>query len=274
MDNLVYHYTTLEALKGIIKDDICLWATRYDHLNDPHEQIWAKDVILNYSKQSPYKDSMPEENIEQWFAKYSYILSLCEKADYRNMWRLYCNDGKGVALGLDAEILSSVSKENSFRDPQHSYDVFEKIKYSSKAEVDSAIKYWQEKGTFNRFPNEPFDELMNLSAFIKDEDFDIEHEIRYARIREISTIHVSPKDNESGSIKFKFRKDDTNVKYRVRGEIEIVPYIELHFPANAIKSITIGYGYCYEDMEAFVRSILDGKGELYKKVCIYPSLLQ
>ena len=53
MNNFVHHYTSLDALTGIIGNDICLWASRYDHMNDPHEQIWAKDVVLKYCKNLP-----------------------------------------------------------------------------------------------------------------------------------------------------------------------------------------------------------------------------
>ena len=266
MDNLVYHYTTMEALAGIVKEDICLWATRYDHLNDPHEQIWAKSTVLAYCKQHPYKDFLPKQNIEEWFAKDTFILSLCDIPDYRNMWRLYCNDGKGICLTLDSAILSGVSQKNARNDPQHTYDVFESVLYSSKKNINNTIEYWRQKGVFNRNPDEPIDELMNLCAFIKDEDFDIENEIRYARIRELSHINVLYNPDKEVSAEYKFIMDDKGVKYRKRGDTEIIPYIELSFPAKTLKSITIGYQYKYDEVEPFIRSVLNKYGNLYKDV--------
>lgn len=273
MEDLVYHYTTLEALEGILKDDICLWATRYDHLNDPHEQIWAKSTIMDYCNQHPYKDFLPEQDFEEWFAKDTYILSLCDTPDCRNMWRLYCNDGKGICLTLDRGILSEISHKNARNDPQHTYDVFENVLYSSKTDINNAIEYWRKKGVFNRNPDEPIDELMYLCAFIKDKDFEIENEIRYARIRELSHINASYNPGIEGGVDYKFNMDDTDVKYRKRGDIEIIPYIELSFPAKTLKSITIGYRYKYDAVEPFIRNFLNKCGNLYKEVEIKRSTL-
>lgn len=266
MENLVYHYTTLDALKGIVKDNICLWATRYDHLNDPHEQIWAKSTVTEYCQQHPFKDFLPEHNFEEWFAKDTFILSLCDIPDYRNMWRLYCNDGKGVCLALDSAILSEVSHKNTQNNPQHTYDVFESVLYSSKKGINSAIEYWRQKGVFNHNPDEPIDELMNLCAFIKDEDFDIENEIRYARIKELSHVKAFYNPDKEGGVEYKFYKDDTDVKYRRRGDIEIIPYIELNFPAETLKAITIGYQYKYDEVEPLIRNLLNKSGNHYKDV--------
>lgn len=273
MDNLVYHYTSLDALKGIIQSKICLWATRYDHLNDPHEQVWAKNVISDYCSQDPYINYKPTEHFEDWFAKYSYIISFCDIPDYRNMWRLYCNDGKGVCLSFDAEVLAAESQKNTNIDPQHSFDVFEKVYYSSKKTIKDAVEYWRQRGVFNLNHYEPIDELMNLCAFIKDDDFSIENELRYARIREISYIEALHNSQKEGCIEWKFFHDDNDVKYRNRGELEIVPYIEIQFPPNALKAITIGYQYKYEELEPYIRSILSSCGNSYKEVIIEPSKL-
>ncbi|MBQ8714012.1 MAG: DUF2971 domain-containing protein [Prevotella sp.] len=271
MDNLVYHYTTLEALEGIVKDNICLWATRYDHLNDPHEQIWARNTVMDYCNQQPYINFSPEQNLEKWFAKDTFVLSLCDIPDYRNMWRLYCNDGKGICLTLDGEVLSEVSHKNSRNDPQHTYDIFESVLYSSKKDINNSIEYWRQKGVFNHNPNEPIDELMNLCAFIKDEDFDIENEIRYVRIKELSHINAFYNPDIEGAVEYKFKMDDTGVMYRIRGDTEIIPYIELSFPAKTLKSITIGYQYKYNEVEPFIRNILNKYGNRYKDVEIKSS---
>lgn len=271
MDNLVYHYTFVDALSGIIQNDICLWATRYDNLNDPHEQIWSKDVVLDRCIKVSNDNELTKDHFKNWFAKYSYILSLCDIPDYRNMWRLYCNDGRGVCLALDADILADESLKNSQQDPKHSFDVFEPVVYSSKNDISKAVEYWIERKIFNRSPEEPADELMNLCAFIKDSDFDIENEIRYARIRENSCVKACYNPQAEDNVEFKFYKDDTDVKYRWRNKI--VPYLELHFPPNALKKINIGYQYCFEEVKPFIDNILKQYGDLYKDVKIEPSSL-
>lgn len=272
MDDYVYHYTSLEALNGIIKNDICLWATRYDHLNDPHEQIWAKGTVLDYCLTLPETKDLSKEHLQKWFAKYSYILSLCDLPDYRNMWRLYCNDGAGACLTFDSSILLEQSQLNSQNDIQHTFDVYDMVTYSSKKNIKSAIDYWLDRGVFKRCSNEPADELMTLCAFIKDDDFDIENEIRYARIRENDFVRACYNPNKAIHVDFEFHADTTDVKYRLRGK-EFVPFIELHFPASALKGITIGYQYDYKEMKPYIQNILRQYGSTYQHVKIEKSSL-
>lgn len=272
MDNLVFHYTTLDALKGIISNDICLWATRYDHLNDPHEQIWAKEVVLSYCSQLPEAIDLTYEHYEKWFAKYSFILSLCELPDYRNMWRLYCNDGVGVCLAFDDNVLLKLSQENTQKDPLHNFDVYNNVIYSSQKGIKTTVDYWLKSGVFKRFSNEPADELMNMCAFIKDDDFNIEYEKRYARIKDNAIIKMQYNAKREEHVETKLIPDISDVKYRMRGN-EVVPYIELHFPASVLKGITIGYKYDYEGMKPHIQKILDSHGDQFKHVEINSSTL-
>lgn len=270
MDNLVYHYTSLEAMKQIVTKDICFWASRYDHLNDSHEQIWAKEYALNYCCDKG--DEKARERIETFFAKYSYILCFCDWPDYRNMWRLYCNDGVGVCLGLDMTILDKISIKNSETDPKHTLDIFRSVYYASKKNIPQAIKYWEDDDVFN-IMEEPEDNKMNMCAFIKDKDYDIEYECRYARIRENSKIQCSPYSN--GNLLMTGIEDKKDVKYRIRGTKEVVPYLDIHFPHEALKKIIIGYKYhdILENVKFIIKSHLDEYGELYKKVEISESSL-
>ena len=74
MDNFVYHYTSLDALRGILGKELCLWATHYAYLNDPSEQIWAEGNILKaINKINDHKhDSF--QDLKGWFGKESYIM--------------------------------------------------------------------------------------------------------------------------------------------------------------------------------------------------------
>jgi hypothetical protein len=103
------------------------------------------------------------------------------------------------------------------------------VLYSSKKKIESAVEYWQKQKIFNRNPQEPIDELMNLCAFIKDDDFDIENEKRYARIREIFNIKCKYNPIAENKADFEFHMDDKEVKCRLREGTEFVPYMELHF---------------------------------------------
>ena len=273
MNNFVHHYTSLDALTGIIGNDICLWASRYDHMNDPHEQIWAKDVVLKYCKNLPEAEGVTDEFIQNWFAKYTYIISLCDIPDYRNMWRLYCNDGLGVCLTFGEEFFEEQSTTNQEKDSMHTFDVYDKVVYASKKEIHKAVDYWIGQGTFKRFSNEPFDEYMNLCAFIKDSDFDIEHEMRYARIRDNTKVSMNYNPQKPDSYEETFHSNNLGVKYRTRGRSEVVPYIDIHFPPEILKQITIGYRYKDKETIDFIRNHLNKYGESYKSVEILSSSL-
>ena len=48
---IFYHYTSLEALKGILKEkplenqELCFWATRYDCFEDTDEYLFGVDTL-------------------------------------------------------------------------------------------------------------------------------------------------------------------------------------------------------------------------------------
>ena len=102
MDNLVYHYTSIESLKGIIREDkVTFWATRYGYLNDPFEKIWSQKYIQFLIKN--------EINVcsDQDFNAIDKLVELLED-----------KEDKGVAAELIQQLIQnkrSVDKINSGR---------------------------------------------------------------------------------------------------------------------------------------------------------------
>lgn len=274
MENLVYHYTTLEAMISIIGSDVCMWATRYDHLNDPHEQIWAKDIIIDYCYKNYEMKSLTLEEFSVIYAKFSYILSFCDIPDYRNMWRLYCNDGLGVCLAFDGDLLEEISMKNSFNDPSHCNDKYRHVYYSSKNEISNAVERLKNEEVFKRLTSELEEQFMNMCPFIKDDDFDIENEVRYARIKGNYKCDVFLNPDNVREIKTKGHEDKEGVKYRIRGNKEIIPYIEIHFPKETLKKVIVGYQYDFEDAKLLINSHLKRYSGEYDHVHIEPSLLK
>ena len=73
MDNLVYHYTTLDALDGIIQaDKVLIRATRYGFLNDPFEKIWAEKGIKKLIKQDLEGTDHSEDLINKLVDRHPY----------------------------------------------------------------------------------------------------------------------------------------------------------------------------------------------------------
>lgn len=103
----LYYYTDMQALvNGIIvpspeKDrEICLWATKFSHLNDSQENeaglkllqemLGKNDSIVNLYRQS---------------ADHNHSISFSKKGDYLPMWSMYGARGGGIMLEFDVQAL-------------------------------------------------------------------------------------------------------------------------------------------------------------------------
>lgn len=255
MENLVYHYTSLDALDGIIgKDNITFWATRYGYLNDIFEKVWSQDYIQSIIKKDLEGTDHSFDIINDLIDRHPYIISFCDIPDYRNMWRLYCNDGLGICICLDSCVLNKIAYENRFTDPGIKQDYFEHVFYCSRKDVPNAINFWQNSEIFNINRNDPDDNIYAMSAFVKCDDYDIENEVRYVRIRDNSPVTVGIDKNSSKIISTP-TEDKKDVKYRMRNN-EKVPYLEIVFPSEAIKKIIVGYRYDFENAKQCIKQVL------------------
>ncbi len=261
-NNCLYHYTVLEALPGILqKDHICLWATRYDCLNDPNEQIWASYVIKPFLMHNAYLNN---QEFDELYDKKSYVLSFCGISDYFNMWRLYCNEGKGISLGFDVDLLFLESEKHKKAKEADEWDMLLPVSYSSKHEIED--KFEQTKKVHDHWYeniSDPIDNCCEVFPFIKNIIYDIEDEHRYVRIKE----NVMYGDPSKGPY---FEEDKSNVKYRIRNN-RIIPYCELTFPIAALKAITIGYGLDFDETRKIISDFLKQYGSLYCHVSIVQS---
>lgn len=271
MEKYVYHYTSLDALRGIIGEKLCMWATQYDHLNDPSEQIWAEKRIYNAIQNTHLYKGDNIENLRKWFNNNSYIISLCKKRDYRNMWRLYCGDGRGVCLVLKRKILEKTSLHNMVENPEDQFDIMENVRYADDNHIDDAIKELMKRKAFYNVDEEDASRWMRIPAFIKNSDFIIENEIRYVRLRSVESIRVSY-NHENNDMDIIPKMNNHNIKYRMRGT-ELVPYIEILFPASALHEIIVGYETHQETVKTYIESLMEPFNELYKDVLITPSRL-
>lgn len=255
MENLVYHYTRLEALSGILRKNLCLWATRYDHLNDPSEQIWAERYALKeIHNKMGYKDiSLPD--IRDWLLKTSYIISLCKEPDYRNLWRLYCDDGRGVCLILDKDILRRSSYDKLMNNFKDDFCIIEDVEYASEKSIEYAINKMAKKKSFDIVDEEAASQLMRVVPFIKNDDFSIEKETRFAVLRDFDKISISPGASNM-EISTEVFPNEHNVRYRMRGN-ELVPYLEIEFPPESLKGFILGYEVDEESAKEYINKLIE-----------------
>ena len=262
-NNCLYHYTLLDALPGILqKNRICLWATRYDCLNDPNEQIWASNVIKPFLVQ---ESKLNEQEFDELYSKFTYVLSFCKIHDYSNMWRRYCNDGRGVSLGIDCDIIFQESEKHKKAKETDEWDMFMSVTYSSRDEIK--VKFEEAQKVHDEWYENISDSIDNkceVFPFIKNDIFNIEEEYRYVRIKD-NIMYGSPSKGVF------FEEDRSNVKYRKRDN-RIIPYCEISFPIAALKTITIGYGLEFDSCKKSILNLLEQFDNAYCHVKIEKSL--
>jgi hypothetical protein len=106
----LYHYTTLEGLKGILNSR-SIWLTHASTLNDPLELKYGEELILNLIDKSNSMEN--DENIKHLlkhlsdFVKsfntvtyQSYVACFCESENLLSQWRAYGDRGGGFNLGF------------------------------------------------------------------------------------------------------------------------------------------------------------------------------
>jgi hypothetical protein len=120
--DVVYHYTSMNGLLGIIEG--CIWATNIRYLNDiseynhfltlvktrllqlrtPHKLRYVSRVVATRKNRRPpaYMD-VP------------FVASFTESRDSLAHWRSYCPQGNGVCIGLRTESIKAANLEKAHK---------------------------------------------------------------------------------------------------------------------------------------------------------------
>lgn len=210
---ILYHYTSIETLyaiiKGIENEDennlrFSLRATHADFLND----LTEGNLLPNALRKLGISEGVL--NILQSIQGHPFVASLSELDDDLNMWRCYANQGKGVAIGLDKDVLSEALTNQNW------CNIAElcKCEYYSEKQLVNYLKS-NNIGNVIQDPNRMnLDRLLSNALKFKNKSFEAEKEWRiYA--------------NYIGS---DFRVSDGLV----------IPYYNILLPIGAILSITFG----------------------------------
>lgn len=252
---MLYHYTSLNTLVSVLtrykgeKDKgLTLWASSLYSMNDPNEMYHGVKFLMNVipalenmfvdrpSGKSGLKDAIKEylgtddENLlmhklDKYLIEvglYPFSLSFSEAEDTLPMWKMYGDNGNGVALLFDNDLLKEEFK-NSIYAGLVSYGYNESDPKLIKLIIDKVLDSFdkQENNSKEKVIQEKMLSAAGLIAFVcpflKDESYQYEKENRMAFISQ--------------------KHSDT--RYRVRGN-SIVPYIEVSIPVRYLKGVVIG----------------------------------
>lgn len=234
MGELIYHYTSLEALTGIIKNKkVELWATNYQYFNDPREYSFSKNVLRDYSVKT-------KQEMDLDF--YLYLISFCLEGDSLNLWRFYSNDGYGISLGFDMDEL----KNNSTKDNNIIYEIEECI----YCDESNKLKSIEDKINNLRSIciNNPDENEKLACSLIKHISYESEKEVRLI-LTEKKGFRVDQEEMENtDDLKFRFSKDI------------LVPYKIVKLPLDCLKEIYIGPKLNFEKTKCSIRLYLQSLG--------------
>lgn len=216
-DGFLYHYTSLEALIGIVNHRT-LWASNIKYLNDTSEQTILQNLVRDQILELIAKQSSNAPG--RWRQAFQraldiFVVCLSEDAgDRLSQWRAY---GGTCGVCLKFHKRSFVD----YFDRGYPGSTFQKVKYVSP-DWDAHLRAWAEKIKANLDSDEPGNPPHRIaieSAFFKHQSFREEKEWRTIAIRLGAPL-----------------------RHRVRGSL-LIPYIELNLGEvlpNLLEAVIVG----------------------------------
>ncbi len=268
---ILYHYTSLstflEIMKQVKEEHFILRGTDIKYLNDWSEMDYGTNVLSEclkyYESCNPEKEKKSNQiTPEKWrefltlstFKSEPFITSLSQNQDNLPMWSMYGDNGNGIAIGLDFNIIKL--------DYNNSADVpLKKCHYNSnllleelKSNADILEILYNTNGiTESRIylnPNIAYNELANRICTLKHPSYEYENEWRL--IKKASLFETDNKINVNS----------TTLK----------PFIENKIQISAIKEIVVGPCKNFELTKNLIKIALSNEGIELNKIQIIQSI--
>lgn len=230
--SLLWHYTDTAGLLGIISNT-SLWATSFQHLNDPSEFKYGLALISEVALTFPWSFAVSDpsliENLKQFWSQESsnpglkfFICSLSESYDSSHQWKRYGNEGLGGSLGFAIPDLPIGDRIRLYKVEYHRDKQIQKAK-DLCSKFDNLISLLLQKSSLNKQQFSPilldfWKAMYFLSVSFKHQDWCPEEEWR---------LVVFPSTQ--------------CIKYRTRAQ-SVVPYtiVQLQLGMPCLKKILLG----------------------------------
>lgn len=212
--DIIYHYTTINGLKGIIENKN-IWATNINHLSDWQE---FKEFVTPFLKR--FQGTGLENAIEEIFSRNSrfiYVCSFSRKYDDLSQWRAYSPNANGFSVGFNYSKLKGML-------PSGGLFKLYGCKYDNKSKEDE-IK-----------------ETIQNNKKTEDPDVHELHKI-ITTLSELAPCYKNDKFKDEEEWRLVVFIDKEKIKFR-EGKTMIIPYIEINLVDKddnlPIDSICIG----------------------------------
>lgn len=211
----LYYYTDMNALvNGIFKydDKICLWASRWSHVNDPQEVKLGLEELANHDTPDWAVDDVLQS------LKTSHSISFSGYNDILPMWKMYGDGGTGAMLAFNTKIL--IEKWGGLLQPciYRNTSQFETTK-EALFHPESHLEYVQ-LSSIQRIVVW-FQLIQMFASVLKSDDYYYENEVRVVGL---------------GNIHFDEKREQ---KYRI-SDGKIIPYVEAFMPKDSLKGVCLG----------------------------------
>lgn len=202
--DIIYHYTTLEGLKGIIESN-SIWLSDYSYLNDATEiQHGIKLVSLVASEmiEAP-KYASSKELIQSWINNIEKvqhrvcIASFSSDGDSLSQWRSYGN----IAIGFNSNLTIGYASETYFRPVEYDAHIQKKLIELYLSHMCQAYVLDHSMGRLQKIEDVYFktEKMIKLITFFKDIGFKDEAEYRIAYLEDKNLfdtlgLQIAPKE--------------------------------------------------------------------------------
>ena len=216
----LYYYTSTNTLiDGIITEkpeigkEICLWATRWSHLNDSTENRIGLDLMLEMGT--------PKEIVDQIRANVNknHSISLTTQFDFLPMWKMYGDNGNGVMLVFDCEKLID-KYEGRLQYCIYENDDYNKHFINTMSNLDFGLDFKEIHQIAKEYIIAVIFQL--YCSIIKNKHFSYEKEVRIV-----------------GCGNPYFQNPESTVFYRYSNG-KVIPHVKEFLPKNALKKVYLG----------------------------------
>ena len=149
--DILYHYCSNDAFLKIVENK-CIWLSDLSLSNDSEEGKWVRRIFRQCFDEKRTDESI-SKNIDEAFDDFdanTAAIGFCLSADHGDrlsQWRGYADDGAGVAIGFDRNLLQELidwrqNPESLYR-KWHEFIKLHEVIYDeekTKQDVDSIIR--------------------------------------------------------------------------------------------------------------------------------------
>lgn len=191
----LYHYTSLHALKGIVRDR-SLWATDIYYLNDAAELRYLAQLLQGDIARR-VEDGTQKERLYKQFHQWLsirlsghghrvFVVCFTERGNLLSQWRGYTPAGKGLSLGFAGSDVALIAARQNFRLGKCIYDLARQHSLAAQIldNIASIADLRGEDGrrhsseSFHNVFEDVEDELLQIASLIKHPSFHEEEEWR------------------------------------------------------------------------------------------------